>query len=493
MDSERRVIMKNLYYIFSMLLFVLVWNPQLNAENRALIIGVGDYESDLITDLPGINKDLILMRNAFVALGVQESMIRILEDYDSTQANVENEIRHWISNGLSRNDRVYIYFTGHGSQIPDTSNDEGDDGMDELLLLHDSEVVDRNLVNILLDDSMETLLSSIPASNVFVFMDACHTGSAHRAFGTQVAKFTDFGIPDLVYESKGAPGGSRGRFQITAPSSGSSSASGNKFVLLSACQDDEQAVATSQGSIFTLGLAASIVEAANGNKEITMRDLLDSTTEYVYENVDDRDQIFKPNLSGESSLSRVNLFIDSDNNTVTNETYSEYWKTLVRSVQEANFAVPVVTNQSSFYPGDSLEIYVDVPRDGYLYVFNISQEDSEEDMLILYPNSYDKNNRVRKDTMITIPPNNSFTLPASPPYAESLIVVFLLPKSLPLEMDSQKMIAGIFPLLKDGEFIEQLNAQKPSRGKFAVVPGEPLEEKVIGAGKAIVEVIPRPE
>lgn len=481
-------------YTNIVLLFLTIWFTQVTviAQDRALLIGVGDYVSDMIPDLPGIDKDLILMRNTLIELGVNESMIRILENQQGSVSSISNEILYWINDDLSPQDRVFIYYSGHGSQVQDESNDEPDDNKDELLVMHDADVVNEALTNCLIDDQLEELLASIPSQNVFVFIDACHSGSAHRRFNQNVSKFVDFGIPNLK-ASKGMAG-SRGRFRPasslpTTPSS-SSSQSSNNNVTLSATQDDEEAQASNEGSYFTLGISKAVEEAKTSGKKISMKDLLTYTTKYIAENIGDPLSVYKPNLSGDQKLQSVNLIRTGNETTsLDNGVYSDYWKTMERSVEEANYAVPIVTNKKQFYPGELLEIYVDVPKDGYLYVFNLSQEDTEKDMLILYPNSYDRDNHVKKGTTVTVPPSESFTLPASPPYSASLIVVFILPRPLPISMDSNELIAGIFPQLKGGNFVSQLETQKPSRGKFAVVPGKPLEEKVIGAGKTTVEVI----
>ena len=138
-----------------------------------------------------------------------------------------------------------IYFSGHGSFIPDSDGDEVDQ-RDEVLLLHDSDVVERNgrktLVNALVDDRFAQLLKAIPSDNIVVLVDACHSGISTRslhmkgtglAVGEGIEKFFSYrGMPATRPSSFGKDVvlriGGRERFN---------------YVLLSAADEDEKSIA----------------------------------------------------------------------------------------------------------------------------------------------------------------------------------------------------------------------------------------------------------
>lgn len=70
-------------------------------------------------------------------------------------------------------DVVYVHFSGHGVQVPDTNGDE-EDGMDECLVPEDYETG-----KLLSDDWLKAWLMTVnPSTRVVVIIDACHSGTA---------------------------------------------------------------------------------------------------------------------------------------------------------------------------------------------------------------------------------------------------------------------------------------------------------------------------
>ncbi|HZL95024.1 MAG TPA: caspase family protein, partial [Vicinamibacterales bacterium] len=106
------------------------------AAPRALIMGVGEY-ARLDADLIGIDVDMEMMTEVAINLGFAEEEIKVLHDAEATYANIEAAMTTWIRDGVTENDHVLIYFSGHGSRVPDADGDE-DDGVDEVLLTHDA-------------------------------------------------------------------------------------------------------------------------------------------------------------------------------------------------------------------------------------------------------------------------------------------------------------------------------------------------------------------
>lgn len=70
-------------------------------------------------------------------------------------------------------DVLYVHFSGHGVQVPDTSGDEVD-GMDECLVPED-----YASGKFLSDDWLKAWLMTVnPATRVVMVIDACHSGTA---------------------------------------------------------------------------------------------------------------------------------------------------------------------------------------------------------------------------------------------------------------------------------------------------------------------------
>jgi hypothetical protein len=153
-----------------------------SAEQRALLIGVGEYELDGM-DLPGIDLDLDRMEDTLKIIGFEASQIKRLSNSEATAENVIDHFDTWLTDGVGPDDRVVLYFSGHGTYIPDTNNDEPD-GVDEVLVTHDVRYVSvdgkRSLAGVVKDDEVAAMIRGTPSNNVLVIVDACHSGTMTR-------------------------------------------------------------------------------------------------------------------------------------------------------------------------------------------------------------------------------------------------------------------------------------------------------------------------
>ena len=163
---------------------LLVSPAQSFAAQRALIIGAGDYQV-LDADLIGIDADMEMMMEVALHLGFADDEIRVLHDEDATYANIESAMTTWVREGVTEEDNVFIYFSGHGSRVADTNGDE-EDGIDEIFLPTDA-YIRRNrqpneprFGNVVFDDQIATWLDAIPTAQLIVLIDSCYSGSITR-------------------------------------------------------------------------------------------------------------------------------------------------------------------------------------------------------------------------------------------------------------------------------------------------------------------------
>ena len=77
-----------------------------------------------------------MMRDAAQLLGFREGNTRTLLDRQATLAGFRREVQRLAENSYADDDRVLIYFSGHGTHVPDDNGDEPDE-RDEALMLHD--------------------------------------------------------------------------------------------------------------------------------------------------------------------------------------------------------------------------------------------------------------------------------------------------------------------------------------------------------------------
>jgi metacaspase-1 len=95
----------------------------------------------------------------------------ILENEAATVANFTGFMRGAISN-LVAGDSLMITFSGHGSQLPNTSDDAEADMLDETLCFYD---------RMLLDDELYSLFSQLREGvSVVAVFDSCHSGTVGK-------------------------------------------------------------------------------------------------------------------------------------------------------------------------------------------------------------------------------------------------------------------------------------------------------------------------
>jgi len=144
-------------------------------SKRALLIGVNEYA------IPGANLRGCVndVRNIAGALGdlygFAESDITVLLDGAATKAAMTRGIAGLVDSAKP-GDVLYLHYSGHGSNVPDTDGDEVADRRDEILCPHDLDWNDP-----LTDDWLRTTFDRLdPAASLTVVMDCCHSGSNTR-------------------------------------------------------------------------------------------------------------------------------------------------------------------------------------------------------------------------------------------------------------------------------------------------------------------------
>jgi hypothetical protein len=142
---------------------------------RALLIGINRYQQPG-ADLRGCVNDVDAMRSVLRDLyGFDERNIRVLADLDATKEAIQSGFEQLVE-VAQPGDVLYAHYSGHGSNVPDTSGDEPD-GRDEILC-----PTDLDWDEPLLDDWLRMLFDQTPVGvNLTVVMDCCHSGSNTRA------------------------------------------------------------------------------------------------------------------------------------------------------------------------------------------------------------------------------------------------------------------------------------------------------------------------
>ncbi|ALN65495.1 subtilase family protein [Lysobacter antibioticus] len=149
-------------------------------RRRAVLVGVNNYQASSVTDLNGTRNDVHLIRTLLVnRYGFAPTDITILFDGQATHDGILRAIKEDLAQKSDSDDVAVFYFSGHGSQMPDVSNDETD-RWDETLVAVDSRMPDVYDIS---DDELNAAFSAVATRTKYItiILDSCHSGNAARA------------------------------------------------------------------------------------------------------------------------------------------------------------------------------------------------------------------------------------------------------------------------------------------------------------------------
>ena len=175
--------MKRLLHI----LFILFLFIKTNAEKIALIIGIGQYDTQAGWDVINGDNDIPLIKDVLVTNGFNKTKIKVLCNEEATCKNIRSELNQ-LTKAAKTGDTIFVHFSGHGQLITDMNGDETD-GFDETWVPYDAPICpspeyhgERHLV----DDELNHYLNAIQnkigkQGKIIVVSDACHSGTGTRA------------------------------------------------------------------------------------------------------------------------------------------------------------------------------------------------------------------------------------------------------------------------------------------------------------------------
>jgi metacaspase-1 len=186
--------MKRLLIVITILIPVTVL---LSQNKKAIIIAIGNYPVESNLRKINSNNDIPIIKDALILLGFHKNDILILKDEKATKYNIVHTLQGSFLKSLKPGDIAYFHFSGHGQQVQDFNGDELD-GLDESILPYDA--MEQNIAGVyegechLIDDELHKFFSDIrlklgPKGHFLVTMDACHSGTVTRHYGS--ARGTD--------------------------------------------------------------------------------------------------------------------------------------------------------------------------------------------------------------------------------------------------------------------------------------------------------------
>ena len=164
------------------------------ADNRALLVGIGDYDT-VNTGWSAIHgdKDIDMISDALVKIGYKQKNIKRLRNSYATKASIVKAMKE-LAEQCQPGDNVWFHFSGHGQPVSDLNGDERKKPFDEAIVPYDACRTRRYKINDsfyngekhLIDDEINHLLDSIkkklgPKGYLFVSFDACFSEGLEMA------------------------------------------------------------------------------------------------------------------------------------------------------------------------------------------------------------------------------------------------------------------------------------------------------------------------
>ena len=384
-----------------------------NAASRALLVGVGDVRNH---PLPGIDVDIDNMKKVAMTMGFEQQNIKVLFNEQATSANVHAALSSWIRDGVGSTDRVLIYFSTHGTRVKDA---QSVNGVDDAIVLHDTEPAKGRLTNVLLGRELGAAIAESPSRNVLVLVDACHSGSATRelkldnlSLGTSRALQRFYSYPGMP----AAPPASAATRGIGGTRDVGAQSGSENYAALSAARDDESAVGTEQGGMFTLGVVGEIEQAAREGKQRSVEDLRQAAAAYIAAHLNEADRSHPTTDGNRELISGALPLLPLKNG------QGPTWQSLLALAATGEPLKLSAASGQAIRVGDKVVLDVEVPHAGFLNVVTV---DSQDRATVLYPNKYNPANQVPVGTFHIPTPQMNFVVRAAEPAGPSLVVAFL--------------------------------------------------------------------
>lgn len=151
-------------------------------QMRALLVGVADYPEPE-NCLAGPVNDVFMMSSLLQEMGFPVDNIRVVLNERATTEGIRERLR-WLLGDARGGDTLFLFFAGHGAQIPSYGRDAEVDRIDECLVPYD---FDWRSDKAITDDEFCAMYSQLPYEAQFtVVLDCCHSGGMTRAGGGRV-------------------------------------------------------------------------------------------------------------------------------------------------------------------------------------------------------------------------------------------------------------------------------------------------------------------
>ena len=217
----------------------------------ALIVGVDRYRDKRIPELKGAVRDAENYHHLLTGprgYGFPEENVVVLTNEAATVDGFRRAFKKALVKRAGPDDPVVIIFSGHGSQFVDLNDDE-EDGYDETLIFHDTNLSGANM---LVDDEFNLMLNKLykKTTDITVILDACNSETGTRSLNQRFVPPLENPAHKTRAGKRGVGDGADGFAQTDRYRPGAMP----ETVLLASARDGHFAYDTPQGGRFSLAL-----------------------------------------------------------------------------------------------------------------------------------------------------------------------------------------------------------------------------------------------
>jgi hypothetical protein len=408
--------------------------PPPRPTRHALVIGIGDYLAPGVPALKGVPHDLESARRMARAMAVPEGNVRIVRDGEATAARIRAELDA-LDSRVRDGDRVFVYYSGHGTRWLDPSTGPEGGACTEGLVATDGQVLSN------LEIGQRLAPISRRADKMLVFYDACFSGgvagapfrtrSVERAGSGLTPKFTPAGAPAACAQP------SNFRTRSLALALPGQAALPQTVVHVAASRPDEVSFdQASRGGLATVAWRDCLLGDArdlDGSGAITVDEVTRCARAKLGSALAAFPDILGQNMVVHGNASFVPAWISAPFSTPAAPTLPAL-SVPTRPVAPAQILaelhaqrdehrpVAAVARRSRLVIGrDPLELDITPSRDGYLYLA-LAGSDGQS-LYLLYPNELAPARLVKAGERVSLPGPGWEIVAGGPPGTETLLVL----------------------------------------------------------------------
>lgn len=161
---------------------------------------------------------------------------------------------HWLQQQVTPQDWVIVYYSGHGSTLPDRNGDEADK-VDEVFVMADTRgQLAPDLRHVIVDDEFHQTIQAIRSDNIIMILDACYSAGLSKRAQLLLEgrrKFVRMGELGQRLPSEVAKRGARHLVDVS------------KGVLVYAAAETQSAYESRYGGVMTQYLLAELFNVRN--------------------------------------------------------------------------------------------------------------------------------------------------------------------------------------------------------------------------------------